>query len=69
MQTEQSSDPRVHTANIRKMLDDTIDHVRQDVGRVDDPKAKALFETTAEVLIGLKTAYQHYDEASEPAWR
>ena len=63
------SDPRHDTANIKGMLDDVIRHVREDVNKVDEPKAQALFETTAEVLMGLKTAYDHYERRAEPAWR
>ncbi len=63
------SDPRRHTATIKGMLDDVIRHVREDVGNVDEPKAQALFETTAEVLTGLKTAYDHYERGAEPAWQ
>jgi hypothetical protein len=37
--------------------------------RVTDPKALALFETTAEVLQGLITAYEHFEQKSEPVWR
>ena len=62
-------DPRHHTENIKGMLDDLIQHVREDVTKVDDPKAKALFETSAEVLTGLKTAYEHYEQGTEAAWR
>ena len=39
------SDPRYHSKNIRRMLDDVSQHVREDVRKVDDPKAQALFET------------------------
>jgi len=63
------SDPRHHTMKIKRMLDDVIRHVREDVGKVDDPKAQALFETTAEVLTGLVTAYEHAEQKAEPAWR
>jgi hypothetical protein len=63
------SDPRYHTANIKRMLRDVIDHVREDVSKVDDPKAQALFETTAEVLGGLTKAYDHFEQRSEEAWR
>jgi hypothetical protein len=63
------SDPRHHTMKIKRMLDDVIRHVREDVGKVDDPKAQALFETTAEVLNGLVTAYEHAEQKAEPAWR
>jgi hypothetical protein len=61
-------DPRYHTARIAGMLDEVIAHVRGDATKVDEPKARALFETTAEVLTGLVTAYHHYDERA-PAWR
>jgi len=71
MQGQQTaeSDPRYHTTRIKGMLNDLINHVREDVGKVDDPKARVLFETTAEVLIGLRTAYDHYESGSGQAWR
>ena len=68
-QTEETSDPKTHARNIQAMLSEVIHHVRQDVGRVSDPKAQALFETTAEVLTGLRTAYQHYETGTEKAWK
>jgi hypothetical protein len=43
--------------------------VQGDVGNVEEPRAEALFETTAEVLGGLKKAFEHYEEKSEEAWR
>jgi len=36
---------------------------------VEDPHARALFETTAEVLTGLVKEYEHFDQRSEQAWR
>lgn len=72
MQTSQNlleTDPRHHTAKIKAMLTDVISHVREDVNKVNEPKAQALFETTAEVLNGLATAYSHYEQQSESAWR
>ncbi|MCD6049907.1 MAG: hypothetical protein K0Q55_1310 [Verrucomicrobia bacterium] len=68
-ESEQTSDPKVHARNIQKMLTEIIDHVREDVDRVSEPKAQALFETTAEVLIGLRTAYEHYETGAEKAMR
>jgi hypothetical protein len=44
-------------------------HIREDVTKVDDPKAQALFETSAEVLGGLITAYDHFEQRSEAAWK
>jgi len=66
---EATADPRVHAQRIREMLRDTMVHARQDEARVTDPKALALFETTAEVLQGLITAYEHFEQKSEPVWR
>ncbi|HLJ15629.1 MAG TPA: hypothetical protein VKV15_14105 [Bryobacteraceae bacterium] len=63
------SDPRHHPANIKRMLTETLEHARQDVAKVSDPKAQALFETTAEVLAGLKKAYEHFEQGSEGAWK
>jgi hypothetical protein len=63
------NDPRHHTANIKRMLDDTAQHAREDVEKVQDPKAKALFETTAEVLGGLRKAYDDFERKNEGAWR
>jgi hypothetical protein len=51
------------------MLDDVIQRARRDIDQIDDPRAKALFETTAEVLSGLDTAFDHYERGSEPAMR
>ena len=63
------NDPRHHSIKLKQMLHDAGEHARQDVEKVDDPKARALFEVTAEVLEGLTKAFQHYEEKSEPAWR
>ncbi|NUR23233.1 hypothetical protein [Frateuria sp.] len=62
-------DPREHTRRIKGMLREAMDLVRQDVPKVSDPKAQALFETSAEVLGGLITAYEHFEQRSEDAWR
>jgi len=67
--TQESTDPRHHTANLRKMLTQVIDQARSDVGKISDPKAQALFETTAEVLTGLRKAFEDYEQRNEPAWR
>jgi len=66
---DNSNDPRQHTEHIKTMLDDLISHVRQDVDKIDEPRAQVLFETTAEVLTGLKTAYEHYESGTEVAFR
>jgi hypothetical protein len=69
METIASKDPRAHTANVRKEFRELIDHLRGDIRKMDEPKAQALFETTAEVISGLDTAFKHYEEKSENAWK
>jgi hypothetical protein len=69
MKDLQTSDPREHSRNIRSELQDMVDHLRKDIGKVDDPQAKALFETSAEVISGLITAFTHYEQKSEEAWK
>jgi hypothetical protein len=64
-----TSDPGYHVTNIQRMLREVADHAREDVGKVNDGRAKALFETTAETLEGLIEAYDHYAHGSEEAWR
>jgi hypothetical protein len=64
-----TSDTRVHSENIQNMLNEVINHTRQDIDKVDDPKFQALLETSAEVLTGLRTAFEHYSEKKEKAWR
>jgi hypothetical protein len=62
------SDPRHHTIKLRDMLTDIVEHAREDVGKIEEPKAQALFETTAEVCSALATAIEHYEQGA-PAWR
>lgn len=69
MENINSSNPKDHTANIKKQFKMLIEHLREDVTKVDDPAAKALFETSAEVLIGLEKAFTDYEAKNEPAWK
>jgi cytoplasmic iron level regulating protein YaaA (DUF328/UPF0246 family) len=62
------SDPKQHTAFIKEKFQELSDHLREDVRKVNDPQAKALFEVSAEVLDGLKKAFADYESKSEPAW-
>jgi hypothetical protein len=61
-------DPRHHAAHLREMLQGLVTHAREDIGKVSEPKAQALFETTAEVCIGLAKAFDDYDKKA-PAWQ
>jgi hypothetical protein len=39
-----------------------IDHLREDVGKVTESEAQALFETSAEVLTGLVKGFDDYEK-------
>jgi hypothetical protein len=61
--------PRHHTQKMQKKLQEIQDHLRQDIGKVDEPQLKAMFETAAEVLGGLIKAFRDYEQKNESAWR
>ncbi len=63
------NDPRHHTQKMQKALEDIKNHLRQDIDKVDEPRFKAMFETSAEVLEGLIKAFRDYETKSESAWR
>ena len=69
MEKKNTSNPMEHTANIKKEFRVLIEHLREDIEKVDDPSAKALFETSAEVLVGLEKAFSDYESKTEPAWK
>ena len=69
MASKPMADPKTHTQHIRKLLMEASQHARNDIAEIDEPRARALFETSAEVLDGLAKAYADYDAGSEPAWR
>ena len=61
--------PLHHTQRMKKRLEETVTHLRQDIGKVDEPKLAAMFETSAEVLSGLIKAFDDYEKKNEAAWR
>ena len=63
------NNPIHHTQKIKAQISKLIDHLREDVGKVTEPKAQALFETSAEVLTGLVKAFDDYEKKNEAAWR
>ena len=69
MGSDIDSDPKFHTRKMRQRLEDTLQHMRADIDKVDDPRFKAMFETSAEVLGGLMKAFSDYEQKNEPAWR
>ena len=69
MKPSSENRPVHHTRKIKAQMRQIIDHLRGDVGKVMEPKAQALFETSAEVLTGLVKAFDDYEKKSEEAWR
>jgi len=63
------SNPRHHVARLKQTLHVIATRARQDSGKISDPKAQALFETTAEVLFGLHKAFDDMEKKNERAWR
>ena len=54
---------------VTQKLNELIVHLRGEIPKLDGSKAQAVFETAAEVLLGLQTAFLHYQEGDEPAMR
>jgi len=62
-------DPRHHTKNMQKKLQEVKKHLREDIEKIDEPQLKAMFETSAEVIGGLEKAFRDYEQKNEAAWR
>lgn len=69
MKNENSNDPLVHVSNVKEEFTSLINHLREDISKMNDRSAKALFETSAEVLTGLKKAFSDFESKTEPAWQ
>ncbi len=67
--SSEDHDPIHHTQKMKHRLEETIEHLRADIEKVDEPQLKAMFETSAEVLGGLAKAFSDYERRNEPAWR
>ena len=68
-QSFSENDPRYHTQNIGGMMQELINLLREDIDKVHDPQARALFETSAEVIQGLQRAFEQYDIRTEKVLR
>ena len=69
MASETDRDPRHHTQQMGRRLEELIDHLREDIEKVDEPQLRAMFETSAEVLGGIRKAFSDYEKKNESAWR
>jgi len=63
------NNPYYHTQNMQKRFKDEINHLREDIQKVDEPQLKAMFETAAEVLQGLSNAFNDYEKKNEKSWK
>ena len=57
------------TQKLKGQMYALIEQLRADADGITEPKAQALFETSAEVLVGLVKAFDDYEKKNEPAWR
>jgi len=67
--TAERTSAKTSAARLRNELEDLVNQLRSEISRVNEPRAQVLFETTAEVLQGLITAFGDYDEGREAAFR
>lgn len=63
-----SNDPKAHAKNMAKVLHELQEHLREDVQKIEDLRAKGLFETAIEVLGGLENAMNNYRTEFEREW-
>ncbi len=61
--------PEFHAARLHRMIAELSEQARKEGEAVGEPRAAALFQTTAEVLNGLAAAYRHYLRPAEKALR
>ena len=54
------------TAGARELMKELITELREGVENVQEPKAQAMLETSAEVIKGLIKAFDDYEKKSEP---
>jgi hypothetical protein len=63
------NDPLHHTTKLKHMLTEVIDHAHEDISKISEARAKALFEKTANMLSGLREEYEDYEKDGETRWR
>ena len=57
-----------HTQKLKGQMRDLIDHLRIDGSLVTEPRARSMFETSADVLAVLVKAFEDYENQDERAW-
>ena len=61
-------DALCHMKIITSQMQALVEHLRRDAEAVSDPQAKAIFETSAEAIVGLEKAMEDYEKQNEAAW-
>jgi hypothetical protein len=69
MRAQVLANPTQHVLDIRQRILGVVQQARASVNEVGEPRAQALFETTAEMLKGLAKAYEDYNTGTEEPWR
>ena len=63
------TDARHHTSKIGAEMQHLVLHLRGDAAKVSQPKAQAMYETAAEVILGLCKAFKDYETGIETAMK
>lgn len=69
MKTSTDTEVLHHTQKLKDQMRELIAHLRADVEKITEPQAKAMFETSAEVVTGLVKAFDDYEQKTEAAWK
>ena len=69
MNSPLENNPVRHTHIMKAQMRQMIKYLREDVGKITEAKAQAIFETSAEVLTGLVKTFDDYERKSEAAWQ
>jgi hypothetical protein len=69
MKQEHTKLAETSTGLMQERLTDLIELMRREIRQTEDPRLGALLETAAEVLTGLRTTFEHFEQGQEKAWR
>lgn len=65
----ETTNPIEHARNIEDIIGSLRSLCKSEIGLFSDPKAKALLETSAEVLGGLEKAFEDFLAKNDEAWK
>ena len=67
--SSEKKNPMHRTRKVRKQFKQMMGELRTEVEKIVEPQARALLETSAEVLGGLAKALKDYETKREKAWK